>query len=56
MKKTINIIEHTPIYDFDEFLKRQKQIKRSTLFKKIYEGSAFICMVMFTFSILFLGE
>lgn len=56
MKKSIHVIEHTPIYDLDAFLKRQKQIKRSNLFKKIYEGSAFICMVMFTFSFLFLGE
>ncbi|HCE0841724.1 hypothetical protein [Acinetobacter baumannii] len=56
MKKAINIIEHTPIYDLEAFFKRQKQIKRSNFLKKLYEGCAFICMVVFTFSFLFLGK
>ncbi|EHU1299800.1 MULTISPECIES: hypothetical protein [Acinetobacter calcoaceticus/baumannii complex] len=55
MKKSIHVIEHTPILDLEAFLKRQKQIKRSKLLKNLYEGSAFICMVAFTFSILFIG-
>ncbi|MCU4561617.1 hypothetical protein [Acinetobacter pittii] len=56
MKKSIQIIEHTPILDLEAFLKRQKQIKRSKFLKNLYEGSAFICMVAFTFSFLFLGK
>ncbi|WP_427752508.1 hypothetical protein [Acinetobacter baumannii] len=56
MKKSIQIIEHTPILDLEAFLKRQKQIKRSKFLKNFYEGSAFICMVAFTFSFLFLGK
>ncbi|RZH40926.1 hypothetical protein EXD93_05080 [Acinetobacter pittii] len=50
------IIEHTPILDLETFLKRQKQIRRSKFLKNLYEGSAFICMVAFTFSFLFLGK
>lgn len=59
MKKAIHVIEHTPIqniHDLEAFLKRQKQIKRSKFLKNFYEGSAFICMVAFTFSFLFLGK
>ncbi|MFX6133625.1 hypothetical protein ABTF13_16180 [Acinetobacter baumannii] len=56
MKRSIQIIEHTPIHDLEAFLKRQKQIKRSKFLKNLYEGSAFICMVAFTFSFLFLGK
>lgn len=56
MKKTIHVIEHTPITDLDAFKKRQKQIKLSNFLKNLYEGSAFICMVAFTFSFFFLGK
>lgn len=56
MKKSIQIIEHTPIHDLEAFLKRQKKIKRSNFLKNFYEGSAFICMVAFTFSFFFLGK
>ncbi|WP_171456606.1 hypothetical protein [Acinetobacter lactucae] len=56
MKKSIQIIEHTPIHDLEAFLKRQKQIKRSNFLKNLYEGSAFICMVTFTFSFFFWGK
>ncbi|HEO1767559.1 TPA: hypothetical protein VAM28_003249 [Acinetobacter baumannii] len=59
MKRPIQIIEHTPIqtiHDLEAFLKRQKQIKRFKFLKNFYEGSAFICMVAFTFSFLFLGK
>ena len=54
MKKSIHVIAHTPI-TLDAFKKRQKKIKRSKFLKNLYEGSAFICMVAFTFSILFIG-
>ncbi|MGR2827339.1 hypothetical protein FY048_17815 [Acinetobacter sp. 1124_18A] len=56
MKKSVQIIEHTPIHDLEAFFKRQKQIKRSNFLKNLYEGSAFICMVAFTFSFFFLGK
>lgn len=55
MKKSIHVIAHTPI-TLDAFKKRQKQIKLSNFLKKLYEGSAFICMVAFTFSFFFLGK
>ncbi|HFF8269373.1 TPA: hypothetical protein ACGE2L_002187 [Acinetobacter baumannii] len=55
MKKSIHVIAHTPI-TLDAFKKRQKQIKLFNFLKKIYQGTAFICMFAGTFSFLFLGK
>ncbi|SSQ88067.1 Uncharacterised protein [Acinetobacter baumannii] len=55
MKKSIHVIAHTPI-TLDAFKKRQKQIKLSNFLKKLFEGTAFICMFAFTFSFFFLGK
>ncbi len=55
MKKSNHVTAHTPI-TLDAFKKRQKQIKLSNFLKKLYEGTAFICMFAFTFSFFFLGK
>lgn len=55
MKKFNHVIAHTPI-TLDAFKKRQKQIKLSNFLKSLYESTAFICMVAFTFSFFFLGK
>jgi len=55
MKKSIQIIEHTPVYDLKAFKQRQKKRKIHQLFKNLIETFTFLCAVFMTFSILFIG-
>lgn len=48
--------EHTPIYDMGAYLERQKKQKILKLRKNCFEAFTFLFSVVFTFSILFLGE
>lgn len=48
--------EHTPIYDMAVYQQRQKQIKYQRIRKNIFDTCTFVCAIVFTFSILFLGE
>lgn len=50
------VLEHTPIYDLDSYLQRQKKQKLVKLRKNCFEAFTFLFSVVFTFSILFLGE
>lgn len=54
--KNAHIIEHTPIYDLAAFEQRLKKRKNQKLLKNTVAGLAQLCMVVLTFSILFLGE
>ncbi|MFN4366492.1 MAG: hypothetical protein ACK4GA_02490 [Acinetobacter sp.] len=50
------VLEHTPIYDLDAYLERQKKLKFVNLRKACIETFSFCFTVVFTFSFLFLGE
>lgn len=50
------VLEHTPIYDLDAYLQRQKKQKLVKIRKNCFEAFTFLFSVVFTFSILFLGE
>jgi hypothetical protein len=54
--KNPHIIEHTPIEDWAAYEQRLKKRKFQQILKNTFEGMAFICMAVLTFSILFLGE
>ena len=54
--KNAQVLEHTPIYDLDAYLLRQKQQKSLKLRKNCFEAFTFLFGVLFTFSFLFLGE
>ena len=56
MKKSIHVIEHTPIYDLEAFKQRQKKRKIHQLFKNVIDTFTFLCAVFMTFSILFIGD
>ena len=49
------IIEHTPIYDLDAYLQRQKKQKIVKLRNNVFQTCTFLFGVIFTFSI-FLGK
>jgi len=49
------IIEHTPIYDLDAYLQRQKKQKSAKLLSNIFQSFTFLFGVVLTFSI-FLGK
>ncbi|QNX72846.1 hypothetical protein [Acinetobacter seifertii] len=51
-----SILEHTPIYDMAAYQQRQKQLKYQRIRKNIFDICTFFCALVFTFSILFLGE
>ena len=51
-----SVQEHTPIYDMAEYQQRQKQLKYQRIRKNIFDTCTFLCAMVFTFSILFLGE
>ncbi|MEB3755099.1 hypothetical protein [Acinetobacter sp. MD2(2019)] len=53
MKKSIQVIEHTPIYDLHAYNARQSRFKRQKLLKNFIEASSFICLMGITFSTLF---
>lgn len=56
MKKTVHALEHTPIYDLNAYYRQQRQLKRKQLLKNFIDGFTFICMAVFTFSMLFMGK
>lgn len=49
----INVIEHTPIYNLDEYNHRQRKIKRQRLLKNLTDTAIFISIAGLTFSTLF---
>lgn len=51
----INVIEHTPIYNLDEYNHRQRKIKRQRLLKNLTDTAIFISIAGLTFSTLFWG-
>ncbi len=55
MKKSIQIIEHTPILNSQEYEKRQKKIKFARFRKNFFESMAALCTAMFTFSLFYFG-
>lgn len=50
------VLEHTPIYDLDAYLERQKKLKFLSLRKACIDTLSFCFTVVITFSFLFLGE
>lgn len=53
MKRQIQFIEHTPIYDLHAYNLRQIHLKRQKLLKNFLEAISFLCIVAITFSTLF---
>ncbi|EOH6130265.1 hypothetical protein CAT32_10185 [Acinetobacter baumannii] len=49
------VLEHTPIYDLDDYQKRQRQFKRQKLLKNLLDTAIFASAAGLTFSILFWG-
>ena len=49
------VLEHTPIYDLDAYLQRQKKQKSAKLLANIFQSFTFLFGVVLTFSI-FLGK
>ncbi len=54
--KNSHIIEHTPIYDLDAYLARQKKLKFAKLRKNLFHTLTFCCAVLFVSPILFMGS
>ena len=52
MKKSIHVLEHTPIYDLDAYNQRQRRLKHKKLRKNLFEALSFLCLITITFSIL----
>lgn len=50
------LLEHTPIYDLDAYLERQKKLRFLSLRKACIDTLSFCFTVVITFSFLFLGE
>lgn len=48
--------EHSPIYDLDAYLKRQKKYKLLKIRQACIDTLSFYFTAVFTFSFLFLGE
>lgn len=55
MKKSIHAIEHTPINNWQDYKRRQKQLKFAQYRKNIFDGLAALCTVMFTVSLFIFG-
>ncbi|WP_336142795.1 hypothetical protein [Acinetobacter sp. 102] len=55
MKKTIQVIEHTPINNWHDYKQRQKQRKFALIRKNFIDGFAALSTVVFTVSLFFLG-
>ena len=53
---SVQVLEHTPVYDLDAYLERKKKQKNVKIRKNCWEAFTFLFSVVFTFSILFLGE
>ncbi len=50
-----NVKEHTPIYDLQAYLLRQRKIKSQKRFKNFIDTFVFLCMALILLSILFAG-
>ncbi|ENV09312.1 hypothetical protein F966_01968 [Acinetobacter higginsii] len=55
MKKSIQAIEHTPIYNWHDYKQRQKQRKIAQIRKNFIDGFAALSTVVFTVSLFFFG-
>ena len=53
---SIQVKEHTPIYDLEAYEKRVKKRKNAQFYQKIINAISLLCMFSMTFSILFMGE
>lgn len=53
---SIQVKEHTPIYDLEAYEKRVKKRKTAQLYQKVINAISLLCMFSMTFSILFMGE
>ena len=54
--KNSHVIEHTPIYDLDAYLQRQKKLKLTQIKKNAFQALTFFCAVLLVSPILFLGN
>ena len=48
--------EHSPIYDLEAYLERQRKLKQQKLLKNFVDATVFLSMAVMTFSILFMGS
>ncbi|WP_275904940.1 hypothetical protein [Acinetobacter beijerinckii] len=55
MKKSIHAIEHTPIYNLQDYKQRQKKRKFAQFRKNFIDGFAALCTVMITVSLFLFG-
>lgn len=55
MKKSIHAVEHTPIYNWQEYKQRQNQRKFALFRKNFVDGLAALCTVFFTVSLFYFG-
>lgn len=53
MKNSIQVREHTPIYDLNVYNLRQSRLKRQKLLKNLIEATSFLCLMGIAFSTLF---
>lgn len=51
-----NLKEHSPIYDLEAYLERQRKLKQKKLLKNFVDATVFLSMAVMTFSILFMGS
>ena len=56
MKKSIHVLEHTPIYDLDAYNQRQRRQKIKNAFKNTAYGIFYLSVMLFSMSFLFVGE
>lgn len=52
MKNTSHVVEHTPIYDIDAYQQKQRRRQRQ---QTILNAFTYLCVFVFTFSMLFWG-
>jgi hypothetical protein len=50
------VLEHTPIYDLDAYLERQRKLKFARFRKNLFHTLTFCCAVLFVSPILFMGN
>jgi len=47
-----SVLEHTPIYNLDAYLKQKRRQQKFKLLKRAFEGGVFSIIVVLTFSII----
>lgn len=52
---SVQVLEHTPIYDLDAYLERQKKLKFAKYRENLFQTLTFCCAVLFVSPILFMG-